>query len=843
MHLTTHPSTCSLAALRKRWRAWVLAMALAALPGAAAAADATPADAGAAPSSAASATVTGSAKPIAPIGVPQIATRADEDERLADRIGRRAAGPDPSARLAAELGAITASVDEMLHAYTPEQMRRLPVMRLESLERHWRFDLRRFARWREDMQLATQPYLDDAATLAQRRADWETTRATLRTHELPAVLGARLDALLQRLVDTEQRLAEPLSSQLELRRRANALEARIQQGQSGVQQAIAHVDRRLLRLDSPPLWAAQGSTDTAASARQGLDIETRFAREYRAADNDRPLVLHALQFVLLPVLLWMASRSRRAAPGEVPADSVRALTRPLSLWVLLAMIAVFVIEPDAPLLVHQGAMVIALIPVLRLLPPEAEQWLDRWPFIATGLFLLARLGLLVLGSEWLYRLFLLALGLLSLMATLWMLYRARPAPAGNTPAWQPGRGLRAAAWTGAALLAVATLANVAGNFSLAETLVLGVTDSAYLSLMLYAGVSVSTALLHWLLDRPAARRFVRVPQRASALAMLLARLLKLLAICGWVLYTMSHLRILRPTYAFVSRVLTADVGIGAISISLGNILVFVIAVLVAFWVARGVRALVHDEVLGRIGVSRGVGNSVASLTYYAVLLAGLLLALSVAGFKVSQLAIVFGALGVGIGFGLQNVVNNFVSGLVLMFERPIEPGDTIEVGTMTGTVSDIGLRATTVRTFDGADVVVPNGTLLSGNLVNWTLRDRSRRIELSLGVGYAADPAQVSALLIATAAQTPGVVQHPAPSAFFTAFGDSALQFSVRAWTFDFDNWYAIRSDLAMRVHRALGEAGIEIPFPQRDLHLRSVSAEAGANAALLMESTMRGPA
>jgi small-conductance mechanosensitive channel len=170
------------------------------------------------------------------------------------------------------------------------------------------------------------------------------------------------------------------------------------------------------------------------------------------------------------------------------------------------------------------------------------------------------------------------------------------------------------------------------------------------------------------------------------------------------------------------------------------------------------------------------------------------------------------------------VVNNYVSGLVLMFERPIQPGDVIDIGSTSGTVGEIGLRATTVRTFDGADMVVPNGALLSGNLTNWTLRDRSRRIELSLGVAYGSQPADVIALLLRTASQTPGIVTRPEPAAFFMAFGPSALEFSLRGWTYDFDNWMSIRSDLATRVHSALAEAGIEVPFPQRDMHLRSVS-------------------
>jgi len=823
------------------WRSVVvvLGVLLAALPWLAAAQD----QKGTAPAT--TATTTASA-PVKPIAVADIATRADDDDAQIDRVLARTGAADDVDDLTRRLARMNDAVNALLNAYTPSRMQRLPVARLESLQRHWRFNMRQYRRWHTELGLATQPFLDDAATLARHRVEWEQTQESLRTQQLPAALSERVDGLIQRLKDAEGRLGVPLGRYLELRRQGNTLEGRIDQGNGAVEAAIRYIDGRLLRLDSPPLWAfdrlAEPSPEDPASDTLGLDIERGFAQQYRI-DDDRPVLVNLAQILLLPLLLWLSFHVRRLAPDPNSAAPMRALTRPLSLWILLSALLVFVIEPDAPVLLFQVAMVVAALPVLRLLPREARARMGGMPYVITALYLLARVGVFVLGYVVLYRLFILVLGLVGMGATAWVLWRARQArqaaqgadvlaadPArGGAPGPRGEPGLRKVAWLAVLLLGVGTVLNIVGNFSLAETLVEGVVDSAFFALMLYAGVSVGGALVHWLLGEAGSHRLFQAQGRAPALATLLGRLIKFGAICAWILYTMDRLRVLRPIYGFSTRVLTATFEVGEISLSLGSVLVFVLAVVVAVWVARSVRALVHDEVLVRMHVSRGVGNSVASLTYYAVLVVGFLLALSAAGFKVSQLALVFGALGVGIGFGLQGVVNNFVSGLVLMVERPIQPGDTIDVGTVSGTVTDIGLRATTMRTFDGADVVVPNGTLLAGNLTNWTLRDRSRRIELTLGVGYGADPSQVLALLLKTAGQIKGVVLHPEPSAFFTGFGKSALEFSVRVWTFDFDNWFAIRSELATQVHRALTEAGIEIPFPQTDLHLRSVSPEAMA--------------
>ena len=184
-----------------------------------------------------------------------------------------------------------------------------------------------------------------------------------------------------------------------------------------------------------------------------------------------------------------------------------------------------------------------------------------------------------------------------------------------------------------------------------------------------------------------------------------------------------------------------------------------------------------------------------------------------------------GALSVGIGFGLNTVINHFVCGLILMIERPIQPGDCVEISGTSGKIRDIGIRTTTITTFDGADVLVPNGLLLSEKLTNWTLSNRRRRIEVAVGVAYDCAPREVQALLLEVAHKIAGVSLEPPPAVVFTGFGESSLNFVVRVWTDDFDLGGDIGSEMALEIHAALQAAGIEIPFPQRDLHIRSIDA------------------
>jgi small-conductance mechanosensitive channel len=211
------------------------------------------------------------------------------------------------------------------------------------------------------------------------------------------------------------------------------------------------------------------------------------------------------------------------------------------------------------------------------------------------------------------------------------------------------------------------------------------------------------------------------------------------------------------------------------------------------------------------------------MSHYTVLVLGFIAAIAALGFEIGNLALLVSALGVGIGFGMQNMVNNFISGLILLFERPIKVGDLISLDSLLGKVARIGIRSSTIRTFDGADVIVPNGDLISNRVTNWTLSDTRRRVTFPVGVKYGTSARRVIELLEETARANPAILDEPAPVGLFTAFGDSALEFELRVWSESPDALTIVRSEMAVGIQDALAAANIEVPFPQRDLHLKTV--------------------
>jgi len=293
-----------------------------------------------------------------------------------------------------------------------------------------------------------------------------------------------------------------------------------------------------------------------------------------------------------------------------------------------------------------------------------------------------------------------------------------------------------------------------------------------------------------------------------------------LGIGVWTVRSLSYVGLLGPVWVLGQNLLAAKVERGALSISVEDVLAFVLTLWAAYLLSASVRFALEEDVYPRVGVTSGLSYALSSLLNYGLLTLGFLAGLAVLGLDLTRLTVLAGAFGVGIGFGLQSMVNNFVSGLILLFERPIHVGDIIEAGDLQGTVRRIGIRASVVRTFSGAEIIVPNAQLVTDRVTNWTLSDRHRRIDLPVGLSYSAPPRKVMEMLEAVARAHPHVLRQPAPQAFFTGFGDSSINFELRAWTDQFEKWFQIRSELATAIYDAGQAAGIAFPFPQREVRL-----------------------
>jgi small-conductance mechanosensitive channel len=306
----------------------------------------------------------------------------------------------------------------------------------------------------------------------------------------------------------------------------------------------------------------------------------------------------------------------------------------------------------------------------------------------------------------------------------------------------------------------------------------------------------------------------------------LLNLMILLLFSGAVLETW---RVSTDSWELIHQVFAFGVTIGEARITLWLVLTAAACLYGAVIASRIVQFFMMRKLFTQFRVDPGIGQSVTRLMHYTIVLLGILLALATLGFELTNLTIIASALSVGIGFGLQTIVNNFVCGLILLFERPVKVGDIVQIGEEWATIRDIGLRATTLQTFNRSDIVVPNSDLITNQVTNWTLADRNMRLSLNVGVAYGSEVPLVLQTLEECTQGNRHILKDPAPSIFFMGFGDSSLDFQLRVWIENVDYINVVRSELNQEIDRLFRERRIEIPFPQRDLHLRSVD-QAAAN-------------
>ncbi|MDH3252428.1 MAG: mechanosensitive ion channel [Ignavibacteria bacterium] len=263
--------------------------------------------------------------------------------------------------------------------------------------------------------------------------------------------------------------------------------------------------------------------------------------------------------------------------------------------------------------------------------------------------------------------------------------------------------------------------------------------------------------------------------------------------------------------------------LGNSSITAWSILYLLALLFVLIYVSGKLKDWAVNRLFARSGTDIGVRQAIGTIARYVILSIGFIVVFQTAGVDLSAVTILAGALGVGVGFGLQNITDNFVSGLIILFERPVKVGDRIQVADITGDVIRISPRATTIVTNDNISIIVPNSEFISSRVINWSHSDRMVRLHVPVGVAYKSDAEFVKELLFTVASEHPGVLKDPQPDVIFEEFGNSSLNFVLRVWTTKYITTPpTLRSDLNFRIKKIFNENGVEIPFPQRDLHVKS---------------------
>jgi small-conductance mechanosensitive channel len=673
-------------------------------------------------------------------------------------------------------------------------------------------------------QRATQ--LQDAQNqFAQLLKTWTDTRAAAQAAKAPEPILQQIDVTLASLAAAQNPLQTQRVAMLDLQSQVankvavcNSTLAQLAQSQ---QKAVAGI----LFRDAPPIWNRELWTDglillperaTQATARYRAD-------GYRYLhDPSEGFHRHAALFVVM-IFVFFAARWRLArwtAAGEIASPALVVLNHPFSAALIVVLFAAASPYSQIPTAIRHLFQLLLLAPTVLVTRPVVEARFVPGLYALVLFFTIDILRQPFVGAPLIGPAILILESFAGLVVTGWLLKisgRAHEETVGSSRL----PPLRLVICLFLLTFVIALAAGSLGYVRVARLLVSGCLAAGALALALYASVRVMSGLAAFLLRVWPLRVLRIVLHNRDLLERRVYQLLVWMAVAGWTFRYLDYVGLLEPATSFAKAVLAAKLERGSVSISVEDILVFIVTVWIAYLLSAFIRFVLQEDVYPRINLGPGQSYAASSLLNYIILALGFVAALGALGVDFSKLTILASAFGVGIGFGLQSVVNNFVSGLILLFERPIKVGDVVQVGSIQGRVNRIGMRSSIVATFQGAEIIVPNAQLITQEVTNWTRSDQLRRVDLPVGVSYGTAPKKVIELLETVARAHAQVLQYPPPKAVFLAYGDSSINFELRAWV-EYSHGVQVHSDLTVAIYDAVYAAGMSFPFPQRDVHIVS---------------------
>jgi small-conductance mechanosensitive channel len=653
---------------------------------------------------------------------------------------------------------------------------------------------------------------------------WTATRTAVQQAQASEPILRQIDATLAAIAAAQTPLETQRVAVLDLQGRVAHEVARCEQALAQIAQVQQHAVTGMLVRDGLPLWHAVLWTEarTALSKRVHQVTTAYWSDTLRyVRDPAAGLPLHLGLFLVLALAFGVARRQvqRWQTAGEAGSSALGVFQHPIAAALLITLFIATSPFVQIPLTVRDVFQIVEFLAMLLLIRPVVAAPVVPGLYALGGLFALDTVLQALAGAPRLGQVLLVGETLLGSMMAGWMLGYLRPAPGATA---RPSRvlALRLGAWLFLLTFAAGLVASSLGYGRLARLVTSGILAGGALALTLAASVQVIIGVLACAMRVWPLQALHLVQHHRDRLERWLSQVLVWMAILGWVVRYLHYVGLLVPVLALGHAVLAAKLERGTISLSVGDVLAFGLTVVGAYLLSACLRFVLDEDVYPRLRIALGQSYAISSLLHYIILALGFIVGLGLLGVDMTRITVLVGAFGVGIGFGLQSVVNNFVSGLILLFERPIHVGDVVELGAMQGVVRRIGMRASVVHTWQGADIIVPNSQMVTEQVTNWTLTDQLRRIDLPVSVNYGAMPQHVIALLETVARAHPQVLPEPPPRAFFMGYGDSAINFTLFAWPDHFNHWLQVKSDLTMAVYEAVAAAGMSFPFPQREVRV-----------------------
>ncbi len=740
------------------------------------------------------------------------------DEELAE-INASLQPSEELAEIEASLPAYVESLETMLDSIDMERLDTFSIKHLTHLHEQATVYKNELETYKEMFDERVELHTKALERLKALEKIWVETLQYAVAENAPKAIEQRINATLVKIATMRDSIKKSFDKVLTYQDMVVAENQKMRRLMERISETKDELVTRFFVRDSDPLFAMIEQDDFhwgdyfRATGRMIRELPGAFYRFY-TGDMDRLYIHLFLTMLIAGLMIFLKYADRRGRlfveRDEKVRGSVIFVNMPIAATVILSILLVGAVFPERPTGVILANVTIAMTALISMMRKMVQGRHLYYIYVIMALYVVGLFQELVIGFENETRLVWFIISVIVFMAV-FRLFQSRFY---DTWVWL-GRWkpvFRRLLPVILALLGISIVANLLGIYNLAHKLVLATLVSLILFIAFTVIAMVFGGLIVMMVRRRAKSSSILIESYADQIEKQLKFIVNSALMLYWFYLVLHSFGVMNLIVKWFEEFMALSWEIGNLHFSMSAIFNFFFILTVTVFLTRFIRIFLDLEVFSRYRFPRGVPTAVQMIIRYTIITIGTIVALHALGIELSDLSLLAGALGVGIGFGLRNIMANFISGIIMVFERPVQEGDVVQVEQTFGDVLKIGVRATTIKTYDGSEVIVPNADFVTKEVVNWTLSSKHRRIKMAYKVAFGNDPKQVIDIIRGVIVSHPDVKDEPAPKVLFEGYGDYFLEFTVYFWVDD--RLLDIKSETAIAIYDALIDAGIKMPIP-----------------------------
>jgi len=714
------------------------------------------------------------------------------------------------------------AIDTLLEDSIYETLEQQNIRILKKLYNSWSVYINQLEEWEGVLKTRIVIYDENKVVLNGHSKLWAQTHINADSNDAPELIKEHISNVIIEIESLRNSTKEYYDALLTDTNFVSIRLQNINEAKDKIEQAQLLLSKQIFQQTGPTLFELLQEQSFAPTYYFGA-INEHFKsnlNDFRIYHEDNKIkVLYLLLCVLIiSSFVGYFNYLYRHKKLFVKKESIHKSTyffigRPISTLLILTELCVVFIYPDTPGSIRQLELLILLIPFFRIMQTIIPRNLIHYFYIYFGLYFLS---LVEKNGEGIYLEDRLLNIFLSISLIVFIVYIFRHKLMNFIQLEFVRKFIYTILPLFVLLLSVSVFANLYGMTFLSERITEGIFRTIHSSIIFFVLTIILTGYLVIMFRRRISTASNVLDKYAKNLERIISIGIKVIMFLWWAKIVLVLFGINEKIVEIRESILNFSWNIGTTTFSVESLVNFTVILIGTWALAKFVRIMLEVEIFSRFTFPRGFPTAIATVSNYIIVITGVIIALSSLGISTEQFTLVFGALGVGIGFGLRNIIANFVSGIIMVFERPVQIGDTIEIDSTTGTVQSIGTRASYIQTFDGSEVIIPNADFIATKVTNWTLSDERRRKVLMFKVDFESDIDEVLQIMKKIAVDHPNVLQDPEPLATFNAFGEYYLEFKLYFWLTE--NLIVAQSDIAIGVYKALKEAGVKMPLPKQEV-------------------------